>query len=534
MTLPRATPLPRPLVVAAFAAPVAFLGVFYVWPLTTLLARSLNPAAIAEALGGGRTWRVVWFTLWQALASTGLTMLVGIGPARVFARFGFPGRRLLSAAMVAVFVLPSVVVAAAVLALLPASLQGSVVPILFAHVLFNLAVVVRTVGAVWEHLSDDMEHAAATLGAPALAVRREVTWPLLRPSIIAAGSIVFAFCFTSYGVIRILGDGRATIEVEVWRRAVQGGDVPVAAVLALLQLAVLGVVITTANRLQRRSTRSLALRTPTQRRRPRAGRERVLVAATATLTAVFVGAPLVALAERSLRVGGDHTLAPWRQLGDPPSRRGIRVGVEPIEAVLTSLRLAVVASVIAVVVGVAGALAVDMARRAGRLLDVGLMLPLVTSAVTVGFGILITFDHSPIDWRGSPWIVPIGHAMIGVPFVVRATLSVVRGLDPQLSLAAGTLGASPGRAWREVTLAHVRRPAVVGAGLAAAVSLGEFGATSVLSRSGSDTLPTAIAKLLDRSGGVLHAQGYALAVILAALTIVIAVLLDGAGHARRS
>ena len=112
------------------------------------------------------------------------------------------------------------------------------------------------------------------------------------------------------------------------------------------------------------------------------------------------------------------------------------------------------------------------------------MLPIATSAVTIGFGILITFDQPPVDWRASPLIVPIGQALVAVPFVVRLVLPVLRGIDPHLLEAAATLGASPVRAWREVTLRHLRRPLILAAGLAAAISLGEFGATSFLSRRG--------------------------------------------------
>ena len=61
----------------------------------------------------------MWFTLWQALLSTALTIVVGLAPAYVIARFDFPGRRVLDSALVAVFVLPTVVIGAAVLAVLP-------------------------------------------------------------------------------------------------------------------------------------------------------------------------------------------------------------------------------------------------------------------------------------------------------------------------------------------------------------------------------------------------------------------------------
>jgi thiamine transport system permease protein len=146
--------------------------------------------------------------------------------------------------------------------------------------------------------------------------------------------------------------------------------------------------------------------------------------------------------------------------------------------------------------------------------------------------VLITFDAPPVDWRASWWIVPIGQALVAVPFVVRTVLPVLRGIDPRLHEAAATLGASPTRAWREVTWAHLRRPAVAAAGLAAAISLGEFGATSFLSRSGTPTMPVAIGGLLGRTGALLQAQGYALATILAATTVLVVVVLDVTGDRR--
>ena len=527
-----AVALPVGLVVALTALPVAFLLLFYAWPFATLLGRGLSPAAVGDVLGRDVTWRTAWFTLWQALLSTVLTVLVGLAPAYVIARFSFPGRRALTALLASAFVLPTVVMGAAVLALLPERWERGVPAILLAHVVFNLAVVVRTVGAVWEHLPPDLEAAAATLGASPWRAFREVTLPLLRPALLAAASIVFVFTFTSFGVIRVLGDaGTSTLEVEVWRQATQLGDIGAAATLAVLQLLVIAAALLWSAWQQRRHSRALALRPRARRQRPR-GRQRVVVAGVAVATGVLLAAPLLALVERSLRTSRGHSLAAWRGLGRSEIRPGVSTGVEPLASVGISLRTTVAATAIALVVGIVASLAITAARRGGRLLDTGLMLPIATSAVTIGFGVLITFDAAPVDWRASWWIVPIGQALVAVPFVVRTVLPVLRGIDPRLHEAAATLGASPTRAWREVTWAHLRRPAVAAAGLAAAISLGEFGATSFLSRSGTPTMPVAIDGLLGRTGALLQAQGYALATILAATTVLVVVVLDVTGDRR--
>ena len=422
---------------------------------------------------------------------------------------------------------------AAILALLPDGWERGVPAILLAHVVFNLAVVVRTVGAVWEHLPPDLEAAAATLGASPWRAFREVTLPLLRPAVIAAASIVFVFTFTSFGVIRVLGDaGTSTLEVEVWRQATQFGDIGAAATLAVLQLVAIGAGLVWSTWQQRRHSRALALRPLARRRRPRATRQRVLVGTVAVLTAGLVVAPLVALVERSLRGSTGHSLTAWRSLGRAELRPGVSATVAPLATVWTSARTTLVATAIAIAIGVVAALAITAARRGGRLLDTGLMLPIATSAVTIGFGVLITFDTPPVDWRASWWLVPIGQALVAVPFVVRTVLPVLRGIDARLLDAAATLGAPPVRAWRTVTWPYLRRPVIAATGLAAAISLGEFGATSFLSRSGTPTMPIAIDGLLGRPGALLQAQGYALATILAATTVLAVVIVDVAGERR--
>ena len=519
--------LPRRVVTSLMVVPAVGLVVFYVWPFVTLLVEAVGWSAIDAVLTRGRTWEIVWFTAWQAAASTALTLVIGLAPAWVIARFDFPGRRPLVSLLTAVFVMPTVVMGAAILAVLPDSLDRTVWAVLAAHVLFNVAVVVRTVGAVWEHLPVDMEHAAATLGASPITVFREITLPLLRPAISAAAAIVFLFTFTSFGVIRVVGaPGTRTIEVEVWRRATQLGQVDQAAVLAVLQLAVLAAVAIWSVIAQRRHSRALELRPLARPQRPRRRRDRRVVAIVAGLTALLAIVPFVALVGRSLSTPTGWTFEAWATLDTAEIRPGLTVGVDPLDALANSLRTMLWATGISVVVGALASLGIAAAGRSGRVLDAGLMLPIGTSAVTIGFGMLITFDRDPVDWRAAWWIVPVGHALVALPFVVRTTLGVLRSVEPDLTAAAATLGASPTRAWRSVVVPHLWKPLAVAAAFAAAISLGEFGATSFLSRRGNETLPIAIETLLGRGGSLLQAKGYVLASLLAAATMAVVLLVD--------
>ncbi len=520
--------LPRRLVAALAAPAVVFIAMFYLWPVASLVAKAVTLDSVRAVLHDRQLRAVLWFTTWQALVSTVATIAIGLIPAWLLARYEFTGRRALTALVTVPFVLPTVVVGAAFLALLPDSLDQSVTAILLAHVFFNVAVVVRGVGGLWEQLPQDLVAAARTLGASPLRAMREVTIPLLAPAIYASASVVYLFTFTSFGVVRLLGGpANPTLEVEIWQRATRLGDVGVAAVLSVAQLLILGIAVIWFSRIQANHLVALGLHPLNERRRARSRRERISVLAICTAIVVAICMPLAALAERSMRTGSGHTLAAWRSVfgGATPSQHPVANGsvanspVDALGSITTSLRVAIVAMAISLVIGGCAAFAIAALGRSGRVLDTGIMLPLGTSAVTIGFGLILAFDTPPFDWRAAPLLIPLGHALVATPFVVRLLLPTLRSIDPQLRAAAASLGASPIRAWREIDLRFSARPLLTAAGFALAISLGEFGATTFLTRRGRATLPIAIEQLLNRPGALLHAQGFVLATVLATLTI---------------
>jgi thiamine transport system permease protein len=503
--------------------PVAFLAVFLVWPFGTVLARGWDPQALS-VLGRSSTRSIAWFTVWQAVVSTLLTLVAGLPLAFVLHRYRLPGRRVMLALVTVPFVLPTVVVGTAFRALLPGAWIGTVTAILLAHVFFNVAVVVRVVGGLLGSLDPRYEQAARTLGAGPWRAFRTVTWPLVRPAVLAAAALVFCFTFTSFGVILVLGGpSHPTLEVEIYRRTAQLLDLSGAAALALTQLLAVVLVLVVASRLQARLAVGQGLRsTETVLGRPRGWRARLLVV-VAVVEVVAIAVPMFALALRSLRVGDGWGIAWWRLLlADPVTTRDIDLAA----SLRTSLGYAAATVVVSVVVGGLAASAVAYARRGGRSLETWLMLPLGASAVTVGFGLLVAFSRPPLDLRGSVALVPLGHALVAVPLVIAVTLPVLRSIDPRLRHVAATLGASPWRTWCTVDGRVLGRALAVGAGLAAAVSLGEFGATAFLARSAEPTLPVVVVRLLGRPGEANVGTAAAAATLLMLVTAAIVVVAD--------
>ncbi|MFE1285968.1 ABC transporter permease [Streptomyces sp. NPDC058751] len=524
---------------ALMALPVAFFAVFFAWPVAAIVSRGLHGDGGWQL---GRIWEVatrsdirhvLWFTTWQALASTALTLLVALPGAYVFARFDFRGKQILRAVMTVPFVLPTVVVGTAFLALVGRGglldelwglrLDTTVWAILLAHVFFNYAVVVRTVGGLWSQLDPRQEEAARMLGASRPAAWRRVTLPALGPAVAAAALMVFLFTFTSFGAVQILGGPTfSTLEVEIYRQTSEIFDLTTAAVLTIVQFTAVGAILAVHAATVRRRETTLRLVAPeTTARRPRGAGQWSLLAGVLVSIAVLLVLPLAVLVQRSLDAPG---LGYYRALADGDS--GVFL-VAPIEAVGNSLEYALAATAIAVLIG--GLAAAALTRRAGRLMrgfDALLMLPLGVSAVTVGFGFLIALDEPPLDLRASWILVPLAQALVGVPFVVRTMLPVLRAVDGRLREAAAVLGASPWRVWREVDLPMVRRALLIAAGFAFAVSLGEFGATVFIARPDNPTLPVAVARLLGRAGELNYGQAMALSTILMVVCAVSLLLLE--------
>lgn len=514
--------------------PVAFLGIFFVYPLVVVLAQSLTDPAggldlsgFAEIVTSAYYRETLWFTTWQAVLSTVLTVAAALPAAVVFVRFKFPGKSLLMALATLPFVLPTVVVAAAFDALLgdsgllnsglmavfglesaPVQLERTLTLVLIAHVFYNFAVVLRMIVSYWSNQSPQIEEAARSLGAGRWQLWTRVRLPMLAPAISAASVLVFIFTFTSFGVVLILGGPRySTLEVEIYRQALSIFDLPVAAALSLVQIGLMFAMLLMYSRLQRRITVPLRGEAYVSRV-PHSWRAKLGALAVIVTMIVLLLAPLAALIVRSLTTAGG--LDNFTRLAQNP--RGSILFVPPLTAVGNSLVFASVATVLAVGLGLITAALVN-ARR-WRWLDALFMLPLATSAVTLGFGYLIAMGNPPLNLRSSAVLIPLAHTLVALPFVVRAVLPALQLIPNNVTDAARALGEGPAGVWRRVRLPIIGRALVVGASFSFTVSLGEFGASLFIARPDTPTIPVVIFRLLGQPGAANYGQALAMSVIL--------------------
>jgi thiamine transport system permease protein len=237
---------------------------------------------------------------------------------------------------------------------------------------------------------------------------------------------------------------------------------------------------------------------------------------------VLLLTPMASLLVSSLRVDGTWSLANYRALQTTGAHNALLVTAS--SALEHSLALAVQAAAFALVLGTVVAYLVSRrprsraVRRASGVFDAVFMLPLGVSAVTLGFGFLITLNKPPLDLRSSALLIPIAQAMVALPLVVRTVAPVLSSIDPRQREAAASLGAGPFRVLLAVDLPYAWRALVAATGFAFAVSLGEFGATSFLSRDDNPTLPVVIFRLIGRPGAENFGMALAASVVLAAAT----------------
>ncbi len=523
---------------ALLFVPVVFFGLFFVHPLVTIFDVSLRPNGVLDLSGfikivTSSYYRdTLFFTIFQATVSTLLTIALALPGAYIVTRYTFPGKQLLLSLSILPVVLPSVVVATAFSALLgargvvntflmsvfaltdpPIQLERSLILILIVHVFYNYAVGLRIISGYWANQSWRIEEAARILGCEGWRLWWYVRLPMLRPAILAASVLIFIFSFTSFGAILILGGLRfATIEVQIYYQAMNIFNLPLAAALSLVQMGLMFGLMWVYSGLQRRIPRDWQSAQQVARR-PRTLRERLIVGGTVAFMILFLLIPLLALVFRSLTVGKEGLSFDYYTMLAQNPRDSI-LFVPPQNAIFNSLTFAGLTMIMATGLGLILSIAIQRPGRFARFLDAFVMIPLATSAVTLGFGYLVGLDEPPLALRSSWVILPLAHTLVAIPFVVRSILPALRSIQPSVQDAAITLGASPLRRWWRVDLPLISRGLAVGAAFAFTASMGEFGASLFLVRPDTPTIPTVIYRFLSQPGIANYGQALAMSVVL--------------------
>jgi thiamine transport system permease protein len=524
--------------------PALFLLAFYFTPLIEIIQRS---NLFQQGLGlSSSEWAVILkplgFTIAQALVSTVLTLCIGLPGAYVLSHYQFPGRDLLKALLIVPFILPTVVVSACFNSLLgpsgvineflmtllrletpPILLMNSFWAIILGHVFYNTSIVLLIVAEAWSKLNPGYSASARVLGAGRLQTTIKVIFPLLAPAILSASLLVFIFDFTSFGVVLLLGGPLyATLEVEIYVQAIQMLNLRMATILSLIQILMtlgLSLVYTRVSRRQAIELNPIFKPGVSLKRAP--VYQKVLSLAVLLILFLLFFSPLVALVIRSLAISTKdlHGNIWTYYLALLINRSNDLFYVPPAEAIINSLRFGLITVAVTVPLGILAVMALKQPSRVNRLMEPILMLPLGSSAVTLGLGLLLVYNDTWLYQIYFPVLLPVAHALVAFPMVVRVLQPALETIPLSLTQSARTLGATPRQVFRSVYLPILRGSILVSVIFTFSISLGEFGATTFLNRPGYPTIPIAIFRFLTQPGQMNYGQAMAMSTILMTMCI---------------
>lgn len=495
-------------------------------PLVALLLGQIAPVVRLAIEGGSLPlatvwqddylrWRLLWSGT-QALATSALALVLGLPVAWVLARLEFPLRSAALHALMLPFVVPTLVAAMGVLALVGSGSgeaqgwQDGPWLLLYGNLFFNLCVVVRAAAEGLGQVSASRVAAARTLGATPWRTFWRVEWPAVMPAVAASLCLVFLYCFAGFGLALVLGGQRyATVEVEIYTLVAHELQLAPASALALWTLLVTGSATVVQVALVRRW--SHARRSdPLPRRPPTTLAQWAAVGGALLVLAVCCWAPLLAIVLKVLLAAP----AAWAVLVDPAT----------VQALGNTLLFTAAAVLLATALGLAHALA---AQRS-VLLRAAASLPLVLSPISVAFGLLLLYPQ----WTASLALLIGAYALLAYPFVTQALLGALDALPPHLLQVARTLGASPWRLFWRVTWPLLQPALRRGMAFAAATAIGEFAVTLFLSRPEWATLTTLVYETLGRPGQANRDAALVLSTLLMALALLAFAVIERSGATR--
>lgn len=467
------------------------------------------------------------FTIFQALLSTLLAVVLALPIATLLYRRKFFGSRVFQGIIAVPFLMPTIVVVIALddyQRFFRDSFDGfsaGLIGILVAHVFLNMGLIIRAVGSRIASLDEHQIEAAKLDGADGLRLWREIIFPQLSSTIAASSVLVFLYSATSFGIIRLLGGGSIeTIETEIFVEALRNLDVAEASRLAFVQTVITLAAFAVSIRLG-----NISIDSDSGIVRKLQIADIPLLVFSGIVVASLYLIPTSSIFIRAFSVDGAWSFQNFLNLAGTGTRDLLNISV--LEASGNSLRNMLIASFVSMLI----AMAVARASKDSQWLALPFLLPLGISAVVIGLGYLVGFAGIPLlsDLRASWIIVPLSQVVIALPLAIRLLQSAFGSIPRELTESAQLDGAGDGQRLRLIELPLIAPAWRNVLAFVALISLGEFSAASFLATGDQATITTLLFRLASRPGG----ENFGMAMATSALIITFSLLVLALANTRR-
>jgi iron(III) transport system permease protein len=493
----------------------ALFAVFFLYPAVSVIGEAfrgkdgLTFSFVQEVFRNPIYREGLWNALMLGIASTFATFLLAFPMALLGHRYNFFGKKILTVLILVPLIMPPFVGAIGIKHMLGVNgslnallislgmmkaqapmdwlAQGRFWGIVAMNALHLYPILYMNISAALSHLDPAMEQAAENLGCPPWRRLLKITLPLAMPGIFAGSAIVFVWSFTELGVPLVFDYTRvAPVQVFDGIKDLNGNPLPYALVAIILVISAAIFMITKA--LFGRQTSGSAPR-PKGRSQELQPGPLLSFACAAFFILIFFLASLPHIGVLLLSLSHDWyqtvmpmslTLDHYREaLGDPLV----------VPSIQKSLIYASGATLVDLIIGVAVAWVIVRSKIAGRsLLDALVMLPLAIPGLVMAFGYLaLSQKGRPLDFligkNGDPLLLlVIAYAMRRLPYVVRSAVAGLQQSNPALEEAARSMGASPLRTLRRVSLPLIGASIAAGGILAFAFAMLEVSDSLILAQ----------------------------------------------------
>lgn len=491
--------------------PLLLLFILFYLPLLNVISKGVNINFFKDIFSSFYYKKIISFTIYQGVLSSLLSVLIAIPGAYLITRYDFTGKKMFLSLSSLPFILPSILTVLGFVLLFgnkgylnrflmsifnletpPLKILYSIKAVLLAHVFYNFPLAIRIISTRWKKIPYEVSEASYSLGSGRIRTFLKVTLPYLSSSIITSFTLIFLYCFMSFGIILVLGGGPSlsTIEVEVYRFARISLNIPKAASLSLIENFFTIIILFLYLRSEKNEPKFIDGKNLVKKINLKISLIFTLYLIPLSLILIAPLATILVssfLKKDGFTGGSDISLHWYKSIFGGLTNS---FNLTALSAIKNSLLLGISTMVISVPLSLLVTYNINLKFKFKSLYTVAFFLPMGISSIIIGLSYLT------LNLPGSYMLIVLAHTFISLPISIRSINNVYKTVDYSLIEASESLGYNRFKTFIKIELPLIKGGIVTAAIFSFALSIGEMNASIMLAPNGFVTIPLAIYQLI--------------------------------------